>query len=214
MRTQVFADIQSRPPNPFECLHKAFPGVGPTLAFAVNPLKQDSGCIIPIGRAQLRIVRYGVIIQMPFNAGFCPPQHLPFPQNRPAFAYPIGKPSQAQCELLATRATLYPEVSFPGLSTIVCKTQKGELLGLLAPHLRLRTCKPPKFNAARLFLGYLQAKTLQPVIEPILEVLRLSFVLKTGQKIVGETKIVRLTLALLLDPTAEPQVQHVVQVNV
>ena len=170
--------------------------------------------MVAISRAQFRIIRYGVIVQMPFNADLGPSQHLPFPQNRPAFAYPIGKPSQAQCELLATRTTLYPEVPFPGLPTIVCKTQKGELFRLLAPLLRFRTRKSPKLNAARLFLGYFQAKTLQPVIEPILEALRLSFVLKTGQKIVGETKIVRLPLALFLDPTAEPQVQHVVQVNV
>ena len=96
----------------------------------------------------------------------------------------------------------------------MCKTQKGELIGLLAPPLRFRTRKSPKFNATRLFLGYSQTKTIQPVIESILEVLRISFVLKTGQKIVGETEIVRLPLALFLDPTAEPQVQHVMQVNV
>ena len=32
-----------------------------------------------IGRALLQIIRYGVIVQMPLNSGFRPPQHLTFP---------------------------------------------------------------------------------------------------------------------------------------
>jgi hypothetical protein len=57
----------------------------------------------------------------------------------------------------------------------MCKNQ-GIFLGLLAPPLLLRTCKTPKFNAASLFLGYFQANTLQPVIEPILEALCISLI--------------------------------------
>ena len=73
MRIQVFADIRSWPSNPFECLQIASPRIAPALALAIEPLKQDSRRMMTIGRTHLRIVRYGVIVQMPLHAVLGPP---------------------------------------------------------------------------------------------------------------------------------------------
>lgn len=164
MRIQVFADIRSWPPDPFERLQVALPGVGPSLALAIKPLEKDSRRIVTKGRAHLRIIRYGVTVQMTDNAGFCPPQHLPFPQNTPAFACPISKFPQAPRELLPTCSALYSEIPLPGLPTVVCKSLKSKFLWLLPVPSLVSSRKTPEFNAARLFLGHFQAEFLQPVV--------------------------------------------------
>ena len=79
MRIQIFTDINLWPPDPFEYLHESFPRVGPSLAFAIEPLKQNLRGKMSIGRTLLQIIGYGVIVQMPLNPGFRPPKHLTFP---------------------------------------------------------------------------------------------------------------------------------------
>ena len=163
MRIQILADIYPRPTNPSHDLHKTLPSVGPSLAFTIEPLEQNPRGKMAKGRAFIQIIRCGVIIEMPFNPGFCPTQHLSFPQNRPALACPFGKFPEALCKFLATGAALYLAVPRPALSAIMRKSQKGKLLWLFAAFLRICTRKSPKFNAAGLLFGHLQAKTLQPV---------------------------------------------------
>ena len=48
MRIQVYADVRSRPPDPLKRLQISFPGIGPALALAVDPLKQDSRQVMPV----------------------------------------------------------------------------------------------------------------------------------------------------------------------
>ena len=65
IRVQVFADFRLGPLRPDQCLCEVFPGVCLALAFAVEPFKQDMFCAIDIVAAPYRVVRYGVITQMP-----------------------------------------------------------------------------------------------------------------------------------------------------
>jgi len=68
-----------------------FPGVGPSLAFAIEPLEQNPRGKMAIGRTLPEIIRYGVIVQMPHHTDLSPAEHLTFPQNRPATARPVCK---------------------------------------------------------------------------------------------------------------------------
>ena len=127
--------------------------------------------MMEVGRTFVRIIRYGVIVQVPLRAGFRPLKHLPFPQNSPALACPLCKLSQASCKCLATGTPLHLELPIPGFATIVGKTQKCELFWLLPSPLCIPTRKTAKFNAACLLFGYFQAKMFNPLTQPILEVL-------------------------------------------
>ncbi len=74
-RVQVFADSRLWPLRPDQGLGEAFPGVCLTLTLTVEPFKQDMFCAIDIVAAPYRVIRYGVIIQMPW---------LPACRSRPA----------------------------------------------------------------------------------------------------------------------------------
>ena len=56
MRIEILADINPRPSNPFQGLHKTLPGVGPSLAFAVEPLEQNPGRVGSRDDAQVFVV--------------------------------------------------------------------------------------------------------------------------------------------------------------
>ena len=58
------------------------------------------------------------------------------------------------------------------------------------------------------------AEAFEPVFEPVAKPLDVALVLEAGQKVIGETEVVRLAATPRAHPTAEPQVQHVVQVDV
>jgi hypothetical protein len=57
-------------------------------------------------------------------------------------------------------------------------------------------------------------QSLAPCLVPSTERFCVGSVLKTGQKVIGKTKIIRLAPATLFKPSAKPQVQCIVQVDV
>jgi hypothetical protein len=119
--------------------------------------------MMKVGRAFVRIIRYGVIVQMPRHANLCPTKHFPFPQNSPAFARPFRELTESLREFLATGTPLNLEFPIPGFTAIVGKSQKGKLFWLLYALLRICTRKTAKFDTACLLFGYFQAKTFKPV---------------------------------------------------
>ena len=127
---QVFADSRFRPLYPDKCLVKASPGVRPALALAVEPFEQDSCCAIDVVGTPLRVVRYGVIVQMPDYPAPSYSQHFAFAHYATRPYGPVRKLPQTGPQLLAAGTTLELEVSFPGFATIMGKTQKSELFRL------------------------------------------------------------------------------------
>ena len=85
--------------------------------------------MVDVAAASLRIIRYGVVVQMASHSYRGIPQHLAFGQSTPALLCPFGKPVQAQSELLSTGAPFKFEMSLSSLAAIVRKTQKVKLLG-------------------------------------------------------------------------------------
>src|SRR5210317_2286516 len=75
---QVSADSQSRPLYPDQCLVKAGPGVRPALALAVEPFEQDLCRAMDVVAPPLRVVRYGVVVQMPDYPASSYSQHFTF----------------------------------------------------------------------------------------------------------------------------------------
>mgnify|MGYP007044779585 CR=1 FL=1 len=94
------------------------------------------------------------------------------------------------------------------------KTQKSELRRFGATLPGSFTGKTTKLDAARLLTGYLQTKAFQPVFQSLAELPCILLAFKTGQKIIGKTKIIRFTPGLGLHPMPEPQIQYVMQVDV
>ena len=75
---QVFVGSRFWPFYADYCLVKVGPGVSPELALAVEPFEQDLCCTMDmdIVAAPLRVVRYGVVVQMPdYSSSGCP-QHF------------------------------------------------------------------------------------------------------------------------------------------
>mgnify|MGYP007044779584 CR=1 FL=1 len=86
---QVFADSRFRPPYPRQSLVKVCPGVRPALALAVEPFEQDLCCAMGIVAAPLRVVRYGVVVQMPdYSSSGCP-QHFTFAHYAACLLRPV-----------------------------------------------------------------------------------------------------------------------------
>ena len=206
---QVFADSRFRPLYPGQGLVKACPGVRPALALAVKPFEQNSCRAIDVVGAPFRVIRYGVIVQMPNYPAPSYSQHFAFAHYATRPYGPVRKLPQTGSQLLAAGATLQLEVSSPGLATIMGKTQKSELLRLGAALPGAFSGKTTKLDAAGLLLGHLQTKAFQPVLQSLTKSPRILLVLKTGQKIIGKTKIMRLAPGLRFYPTPEPQVQYV-----
>ena len=65
---QVFADANGRPARPGQCPVELLPGVCLALTLAVEPLEQDVRCVVDIGVAPIRVIRYGVVVQMSGHA--------------------------------------------------------------------------------------------------------------------------------------------------
>ena len=170
--------------------------------------------MVEVGTASVRVIRYGVIVQIPCHSPLGLAKHLPFAQNTPHATRPVRERSYAQSKLLPAGSSLHLEVPLLGLTTVVREAQKGKLLWLLTLLACIFTRKSAKFYAAGLCKRQFQPKTLQPVLLSVHKVLCICLVLKAGQIIIGKTKIVCLTPALLLEPATEPQVQHIVKVDV
>ena len=213
-RVQVFAEPGFRPLHPGQSLFEALPGVCPALALAVEPFEQDLSSTMDIVGTPFQVIRYGVVAQMAQHSNPCLPEHLPFPQYMSGFLCPVGELVQALPQLLTAGSALYLKVSFSGFPTIMRKSQKGELLGFLASLVRILPCKPPEFHASCLLLRQFQPKPFEPVLKTSLKTLRIVPVLKAGYKIISEAKIVRLPSTLPAYPPAEPQVQHIMQVDI
>jgi hypothetical protein len=63
-------------------------------------------------------------------------------------------------------------------------------------------------------LRQLQPKSFKSAPKTPEKIFRIVPVLKAGQKVIGEAKVIGLTATLPAHPSAEPQVQHVVQVDI
>ena len=88
-RVQVFADSRFWPFYPDQRLIKVGPGVRPALALAVEPFEQDLCCAMDIVAAPLRVVRYGVVVQMPdYSSSGCP-QHFTFAHYAACLLRPV-----------------------------------------------------------------------------------------------------------------------------
>jgi hypothetical protein len=213
-RVQVFADPGFGPAYPSQGLAKAFPGVYLALALAVEPFEQDMFCAIVIVAAPLQVIRYGVVAQVAHHSRAGLPEHLPFLQDMSGLLCPVRELAQALPQLLTAGTALDHEVSFLGLPAVMREAQKGKLLRLLASSVRILAGKSPKCDAVGFLLCQLQPESFESVPKALPKTLRIVFVLKTGQKIIGKTEVVRFAATLLLHPPAEPQVQRVVQVDV
>ncbi len=66
---QGFADAPGRPADTGQGLMKRWPGVCPTLALTVEPFEQYAFYAIDIVAAPIRVIRYGVVVQVPIDPG-------------------------------------------------------------------------------------------------------------------------------------------------
>ena len=182
-RVQVFAEPGFRPLHTGQGLLEVCPGVRPALALAVKPFEQDFSSAMDVVGTPFQVIRYGVITQVAQHSYPCLPEHLPFPQYRSGFLYPVGELLQALPQLLTAGSALNLKVSFLGLPTIMRKSQKSKLLRFLASPVRIPPSKPPEFDASCLLLGQLQPKCFEPVFQLLLKTLRIIPVLKAGHKV-------------------------------
>src|SRR3989339_1082484 len=151
---------------------------------------------------------------MPQHSNPCLPEHFSFLQYTSGILRPIGEFLQALPQLLTAGPALDLKVSLLGLPTIMHKSQKGKLLGFLASLVRVLPCKAPEFDASCLLFRQFQPNPFEPVLKTLLKTLCILLVLKAGYKIVREAEVVRLPSTLPAYPPAEPQVQHIVQVDI
>ena len=151
-RVQVSADPGSRPVHPSQSLVESSPGVCPALALAVEPFEQDLFSAMDVVAAPSKVIRYGVIIQMPKHADTGLPEHIPLLQYATGLPCPVREIGQALTQLLAAGATFDFEVSFFCFPAVVRESQKGKLLWFLAALICVLTCIPPKFDTVGLFL--------------------------------------------------------------
>ena len=92
---QVFADNRTRPFVQFQYFLKPLPCIAWPLTLAVDPFKQDLGCVVNVATAFIRVIRYGVIVQMACYPYPGPLQHLRLAQSVSALACPVGELIQA-----------------------------------------------------------------------------------------------------------------------
>ena len=154
-RIQVFADMRFGPPYPLQRLKVTLPCVCVLLAFTVQPFQQVPSHMAYVGVTCFRIIRYGVVIQMSDGPYLRPSQHLSFLEYVPAPTRPIRELVDSQTQPLTIGAPFHLKVSLLGLPTVVCKSQKGELLRLPAPSSGVLAGEATKLDASRLFLGQL-----------------------------------------------------------
>ena len=92
-RIQVFADPEFGPTHPGQCLIEGLPGIRLALTLAVEPLEQDVFGTVDIVATPFRVVRYGVVAQVPDHSTSGLPEHLSLSQYVARFACPLGVPA-------------------------------------------------------------------------------------------------------------------------
>src|SRR5512139_1122254 len=125
------------------------------------------------------------------HAGPCLSEYLPFPQYQSGLLYPVFEFAQALPQPLSTGPAFDLKVPSLGLPAVVRKSQKGKLLRLLAPPVRIVPSKSSEFDASRLLLRQFQPNPFELFLQTLLKTLRIVLVPKAGYEVVGETKIVR-----------------------
>jgi len=188
-RVQVFADPGLGPVRPGQSLFEPFPGICLALALTVEPFEQDACGAIDIETAPFQVIRYGVIAQVADHFCPCLPEHLPFLQHRSDFYCPVGEFAQALPQLLTAGSALNLKVPLLCLPAVMREAQEGEIFRFSATLLRILPGKPPEFDTAGFLLCQFESKSFEPVPKAFSKTLRIALVLKAGQKIVGETKI-------------------------
>ena len=72
------------------------------------------------------------------------------------------------------------------------KPRKVKLFRFLAARVRVRTGKAPELEPLRLVCRQGEPEAFEPVFEPVAKPLGVALVLEAGQKVIGETEVVRL----------------------
>ena len=75
---QVFADNRTRPFVQFQYFLKPLPCIAWPLTLAVDPFKQDLGCVVHVATTFIRVIRHGVIVQMSNHSRSASFDHLRF----------------------------------------------------------------------------------------------------------------------------------------
>ena len=88
------------------------------MALAVKPFEQDTCYMVDIGVTSFRIIRYGVIVEIPTYSSLGSTKHLAFPKNIPATTCPITEIPYANIEFLATGSPFNLKVPFLGFMPI------------------------------------------------------------------------------------------------
>src|SRR5512143_1138005 len=148
------------------------------------------------------------------HAGPCLSEYLPFPQYQSGLLYPVLEFAQALPQPLSAGPAFDLKVPSLGLPAIVRKSQKGKLLRLLASPVRILPSKSSEFDAPRLLLRQFQPNPFELLLQTSLKTFRIVLVPKAGHEIVGETEIIRPSSTLPAHLPSEPQVQHIMQVDI
>ena len=159
---QVFADSHGRPVQRLEGMSELLPGVAFALALAVEPFEQDVFCAIVVVVTPCRIIRDGIVVQVPGHASPCLPDHLPFTQYPSNFGSPFRELAETLTQLLTAGAAFNLEVTFAGLPTIVREPQEGKVFWFAATSLRILPGKAPKLDALRFLFSQFQPELLEP----------------------------------------------------
>ena len=75
--------------------------------------------MVEVGTTSFRIIRYGVVAQMPHDANLRLTEHLTFPQNTPAMLRPVREFAYALSKLLPAGAPFHLEASLLRLPAIM-----------------------------------------------------------------------------------------------
>ena len=164
---------------------------------------------IDIVAAPIRVIRYGVVVQVPIDPGPSLPYHLTFSQYITCGPCPLGKFTQTLPELLTAGATLDLEVTLLGLAAIMREAQECEFLGFLAPFTGILACETAKLDTASLIFRQFQGKLLDPFTKLLTKVCCIAFILKAGHKVIGKAEVIALAATLFTYTTAKPKIRHV-----
>ena len=152
---QVFADFRDGPVLPGHHPFEHGPVVTSTLALAVEPFEQNLLGDVNVVATFSRVIRDGIVVQVPDDFHLGDPDHLSFGLHTPGSPCPIGKIRQALAEFLATGPAFHLEIPILGFATVVGETQEGEIVWFAVLSLRVFACKASEFDAFGLFLRQL-----------------------------------------------------------
>lgn len=126
----------------------------------------------------------------------------------------IDEPCQGISAAFNCRLSYQREFSILPDTTYVSESKKIKRFWFLSIFRFAFDSKPAKLYYPRLLFRQLQSEFLHPVLRVSCKFLCVSLVLKACQIIIGKTYQIRFTLQIFLAFLFEPQVQHIVEVNI